>query len=219
MTHVVRLKQDTATGGRPGRGLSVHGPLLAALLAVAVGLTGCGGGDGPLTETLNDTFGPGNPSACPRSQVADTWLNNRLDCLRVGQRFISVGGASGDKADRAFIFGQQVLDSSFNNVLGADVKRYFKHAVCVRNAPANVAPVTLAGDLATALGLNVLASGSRFYASGVSGSTFLWGGIADTNTLQTPCDPSRHPVIVDYDTGRIDSVNAAALTQLVIFDR
>jgi hypothetical protein len=196
--------------------------LCRARLAVAVAavtlLAACGGG-GSLTEPVNDSFGPGNPSACPSSKLSDAWLNNRLDCLRAGQKFIGTSGASGEKADRAYIFGQQVLDPAFNSVLGANVIRYFKHALCVRNAPANLSAVTLTGDLGTALGLNVLVTGSRYLPSGVSGSTFQYGGIADTNTLQTPCDPSRHPVIVDYDSGRIQSVNPAALAVLQVFDR
>ena len=127
--------------------------------------------------------------------------------------------ASGERADRAYIFGQQALDLSFSNVLGSNVSRYFKFGLCVRNAPLNLSPVSLAGDLATALGLNVLVTATKFYPPGVSGSTFLYGGIADTNTLQTACDVSRHPVIVDYATGRIESVNAAALALVQIFDR
>lgn len=189
-------------------------------LVAAVLVTACGGGGGdPLTEPINDTFGPGNPSSCPSARLSDIWLNNRLDCLRAGQKFIGTSGASGERADRAYIFGQQVLDPSFNNVLGANVSRYFKHVLCVRNAPANLAPVTLAGDLGTALGLTVLVTGNRYLPSGVSGSTFQHGGIADTNTLQVACDATRHPVIVDYDSGRIQSVNPAALAQLQIFDR
>lgn len=188
-------------------------------VAVAAVLAACGGGGDTFTEPVNDTFGPGNPSTCPSSKVSDIWLNNRLDCLRAGQKFIGTSGASGEKADRAYIFGQQVLDPSFNNVLGANVSRYFKHVLCVRNAPANLAPLILAGDLGTALGLNVLVTGGKYLPSGVSGSTFQYGGIPDSNALQTPCDPSRHPVIVDYDSGRIQSVNAAALAQLQIFDR
>lgn len=193
---------------------------LALQATAALVLSACGGGGGdPLSEPINDTFGPGNPSGCPSAKLSDVWLTNRLDCLRAGQKFIGTTGASGERADRAYIFGQQVLDPAFNNVLGANVSRYYKHVLCVRNAPLNLAPVTLAGDLGTALGLTVLVTGNRYLPSGVSGSTFQWGGIADTNTLQVPCDPTRHPVIVDYDTGRIQSVNPAAVVQLQIFDR
>jgi hypothetical protein len=193
----------------------------AATLA-AVLMAGCGGGGGgagDINTPINDVYGPGSPSSCPNGQRSDVWFNNRLACLAAGQRFINAASGSGDKADRAYIFGQQALDGSLNNVLGPNVLRYFKYAVCVRNAPATIAPLSLAGDLATALGLNVLATGSRFYPPALSGSTFFYGGISDTNTLQTPCDPAKHPVIVNYDSGRIESVNSGALSALVVFDR
>lgn len=194
--------------------------LLAGWLAVGLlaALAACGGGS-DLTTPLNDGYGPGSPSACPRARQADAWFNNRIACLAGGQRFISGAPASGDRADRAYILGQEVLDQNFNNVLGANIKRYFKFAVCVRGAPANLPPLSLAGDLATALGLNVLATGTTFYPQGVSGSTFWYGGINDTSTVQVACDAAVHPVIVGYDSGRVESVNAGALSALVIVDR
>lgn len=188
-----------------------------AMLAAACG----GGGDGDSGgSAVFDGYGPGNPSACPKSSLADTWLDKRLPCLAAGQKFIrNSAGATGALADRAYIFGQQVLDTNLTNVLGANRLRYFKYAVCVKGAPETVAPVALAVDLEVALGLNVLANGTGFYPPGVAGSTFQYGGIADANTLQVACSPAAHPVIVNYVSGRIESVNAAALGSVQIFDR
>lgn len=188
--------------------------------AAFIVLAGCGGGSSdPLTTPIVDGYGPGNPSGCPSSQATDVWLNNRLGCLSPGQLFISQQATSGARADRAFMFGQETLDGNQANVLGAGVRRYFKYAVCVRNAPADMAPLVLAGDLSNALGLTLLLSGRRYYPSGVSASSFNYGGIIDAHTVQVSCDPTRHPVIADFATLRLESVNAGALSQVQVFDR
>jgi hypothetical protein len=193
---------------------------IALALTAAIALASCGGGgDDNTGSAIFDGYGPGNPSACPKAALADVWLDRRIACLAAGQKFVRNGGATGPTADRAYIFGQQVLNASLANVLGPNVLRYFKHAVCVRGAPENLAPITLAVDLEVAVGLNVLANGTSFYPPGVSGSTFWYGGIADTNTLQITCSPLLHPIIVDYSTGRIEGVNAGAVAALQIFDR
>lgn len=193
------------------------GAVLAAILA------GCGGGGGSSGQSggtsLFDGYGPGNPSSCPHAAADDIWFNKRLSCLAAGQKFIESAGASGATADRAFMFGQQVLNANLNNVLGSGKLRYFQYALCVKNAPANISTTGLADDLGVAMGLNTLATGTTFYPPGVSGSTFAYGGIAGPNSVNTPCDPAAHPVIVDYATGRIVSVNAAALAQLQVLDR
>lgn len=191
---------------------------LMAVVSAAL-LSACGGGGSDAPSAINDGVGPGNPSDCPRARLDDVWLSARLSCLAPGQKFLTAAQAAGARADRAYIFGQQVYNLQFNNVLGPDVSRYVRHAVCVRNAPENLSPVPLAADLGTALGLNVLATGATFVPPGVSGSSFGYGGINDTNTLQVACDPARHPIIVDYDTGRIASVNPGALAAVTVFDR
>ena len=189
------------------------------VLATAV-LAGCGGGGSENTGTsIADGFGPGNPSSCPHAQLDDVWLNRRLGCLAVGQRFVQNGGATGEAADRAYIVGQQVLDGKLVNVLGGTKLRYFKYAVCLQGAPANLGPTLVMTDLGVAVGLNSLATGSAFLPPSVSGSVFNYGGIVDVNTLTAPCDPAKHPVIVSYATGRITSVNTAALANLQVFDQ
>jgi len=158
MSHMQRdLTQPVSTpDAGTERSSTLTAPLCSFLVSalLAVSLAGCGGGGSGPGSSLNDGFGPGNPSSCPKAQLSDAWFNNRLGCLANDQRFISGAAADGAPADRAYIFGQQVLDGRLNDVLGANVLRYFKFALCVRNAPANVAPSALAGALATALGLN-----------------------------------------------------------------
>lgn len=196
--------------------------LAAGVVATAI-VTACGGGggsDGSSGGTsLFDGYGPGNPSSCPHAAPDDIWFNKRLSCLAAGQKFIKSTGASGATADRAFMFGQQVLNANLNNVLGPGKLRYFQYALCVKSAPENISTTGLADDLGLAMGLNTLATGTTFYPTGVSGSTFAYGGIAGPNSVAAPCDPAVHPVIVDYATGRIASVNAAALAQLQVLDR
>lgn len=214
----------TITGRSPIHALAQRrrvGPLGKLVAGAFVTLVAaCGGGGDSAGSALFDGYGPGNPSACPKSSLADTWLDKRLPCLAAGQKFIrNSAGATGASADRAYIFGQQVLDTNLINVLGANKLRYFKYTLCVKGAPETLAPVALAVDLEVALGLNVLANGTGFYPPGVAGSTFQYGGIAEANTLQIACDPATHPVIVNYTSGRIESVNATALAAVQIFDR
>ncbi|MFT3819871.1 MAG: hypothetical protein QM750_20035 [Rubrivivax sp.] len=206
------MTQESLQGMRAGTTL-----LLA--IAAAAALVACGGGssDGE-SSSLFDTFGPGNPSSCPRAQTDDIWFNRRLGCLAVGQRFVQGSAASGELADRAYIFGQEVLDGALANVIGANKKRYFKYTLCVRGAPANLSPSSLANDLGVAMGLNTLATGRTFYPSGVSGSTFAYGGLVAQNTLAITCSTSLHPVIVNYGTGRIEAVTPAALSAVEVID-
>ncbi len=189
-------------------------------LVALVQLAGCGGGSGDqLTTPLFEGYGPGSPSTCPAARLSDIWFDSRLGCVSPGQLFLSQQAAVGARADRAYMFGQETLDNSQANVLGARVQRHFKYALCVRNAPADLAPLILAGDLSNALGLTLLLSGRRFYPSGVSASSFSYGGIIDVHTLQQACDPSRHPLIADFASLRLESVNPGALAQVQIFDR
>lgn len=203
----------------PRRSPSTLGALAAGTFAALLAACGGGGGDSGGSAVF-DGYGPGNPSACPKSSLGDIWLDKRLPCLAAGQKLIrNSGGASGAAADRAYIFGQQVLDTSLTNVLGANKLRYFKYAVCVKGAPETLTPVALAVDLEVALGLNVLANGTGFYPPGVGGSTFQYGGIADANTLQVECNPATHPIIVSYASGRIEIINTTALAAVQIFDK
>lgn len=162
------------------------------------------------------TTAPIAAAACPHSVLGDVWLNNRLGCLSVGQRFVDLSsGATGTKADVAYVVSELVVDSSFTNVLGAGVSRFFRHFLCLRNAPSNLQRIYVATDLSIAIGTS---NQSALKPPGVGAVTLAIAGGNQPSFVAMPCDPSRHPVIVDYETGRIESISPAALAALTIYD-
>lgn len=212
---------------------------MAAMCSTACLLAACGGGDaGNSNATLggaapaannnggnyggnNGNGGTGTPStsACAQATVNDAWINNRLGCLRVGQQLIdTASGATGIKADVAFIINEQVLDLAFSSVTPGKT-RYFKYFLCVRNAPASLDTsgkrLNLASDLAVAIGT---ANGSTTKPPGVSAISLTIAGGNQSGSAQMACNPSTHPVIVNYDTGKIESINVNALDVLETYD-
>lgn len=187
------------------------------LLAACGGGGGGGGTDEPF---LNDGFGPGRPSTCPTAAVAEVWLNNRLGCLVAGQPFVNYGKQSttGTKADRAYLLNQTAYDSSrsASNLLAGNAARHYKYFLCIRNAPESLASVYVASDLDVAIGFGGVLR-RQYLPPGVGGSTTTIGGVTDS-IVQASCNPALHPVIVDFDTGKIESVNSAALTNLQVYD-
>jgi len=188
---------------------------VAALLTSP--LTACGGESGSATDP-----GGSQPSGsnCPHTQLTDAWINNRLACLVAGQSVIDLASSStGVRADRAFVVYQTTLDANFKNVLANNASRYFRHFICIRNAPAGLTDsgnrMNLATDLAVALGT------SNFSASKPPQVSAITLGIAGGNGpgwVDMPCDASVHPVIVDFNTKQVQSVNPAALAALQVFD-
>jgi hypothetical protein len=179
-------------------------------LATATSLAACGGGGNDTSETTATV------ASCPRSQQSDIWINNRLGCLTVGQRLIDIAaGATGTKGDRAFVIQQLTMDSAFNNVLPGGRARHFRHFICVRNVPANLTPLSLATDLAVAIGTSNSSTTKPPQVSAVS-LTVAGGNQAGWQSM--PCDPALHPVIVDYDTRLIQSLNPGALGAIQIYD-
>lgn len=197
-------------------------------------LAACGGGGGesalgvaaaaPSTGASASNPAPGNtPTAglCPRAQLADAWINNRLGCATVGQRLIDLSGsAAGLRSDTAFVIRQQTLDAGFNNVLGGNVARHFRHFLCVRNAPAGLTEglnrLSLATDLSVAIGTS---NSSTRKPPQVSAVTLEVAGGNGPGWVNTICDPAVHPLIVDFTTGLVQSVNPAALAALQTFDQ
>lgn len=191
--------------------------LAGGIMALLAGCGGGGGGDSSPPATVN--YGPANGSACPRSVQSDIWLNQRLGCLGAGQLVLNAAlGATGAVADRAFIINQSALDLSLHNVLGVDVARFFKYFVCVQRAPANIQGRAVAADLAVSVGLAQTVSGRTYYPASISGSTLDFGGSADVHMLQETCDQSKHAVVIDYATGRVNSLNPAALPALTVYE-
>ena len=193
---------------------------LSAAAAVAV-LTACGGGGGdsaPSTPEASDGFGPANVAGCPRGQLADVWITRRLPCLGAGQALVNgSAGATGARADRAYILAQTAQDTALANILGTGRSRWFKHYMCVRNAPEGISNVLLAGDVGVALGLGSAIRPS-YLPAGVSGSAVNIGGGREAAMTAMSCDPARHPLIVNYETGRVESINRDALAALTVYD-
>jgi hypothetical protein len=65
-----------------------------------------------------------------------------------------------------------------------------------------------------------LGGGVARLPEGITHSSFkVQGAIADEPISQTvPCDPNIHPLIVDFDSGNVESVNPQALSALSIHD-
>ena len=172
-------------------------------------LAACGGG-------VDDASGTAAAAGCPRVQQSDIWINNRLGCMAVGQRLIDLASnAAGTRGDRAFVIRQLTLDAGFNNVLPGGRARYFRHFICVRSAPADLAPMSLASDLAVAIGTSNF---STTKPPQVSAVTLTVEGGNQAGSVSMPCDPAVHPVIVDFDTRLIQSINPRALAALQIYD-
>lgn len=189
--------------------------LLAASLTTTL-LAACGGSADDLLGSQPSESAQG----CPKQQLSDAWVNNRLSCLRVGQRLIQgATTATGAIADRAFIVQQLTLDASFNNVLPGGASRHFQHFLCVRNAPTGLTDggnrLTLATDLAVAIGTSNFSSTKPPQVSAIS------LGLAGGNRpgwVDMPCDPRVHPVIVDFNSRLVESLNPGALTALQVYD-
>lgn len=185
------------------------------LLSAVLGLAGCGGGGGDSDGGVPDFGVPaGSGATCPHAQPADVWLNNRLSCLAVGQRVIdTASGAAGAKADTAFVIRQRAYDASGADLLPGNKARHFKNFVCVRNAPANLNRQSLAADLEVVMGMF-----NAGLPSGVRASTLANAGTTQVGFTAMPCDPALHPVIVNYDTGLVESANPPALANLEVYD-
>jgi len=189
--------------------------LIGAITALAFTLTACGGGG-----TAADTPALPAGAACPHAQLSDAWINNRLACLAPGQRVLDMSAsATGARADRAFVVAQLTLDANFNNLLPAGASRYFKHFVCVHNAPLGLTDASnrlnLATDLAVALGTSNFSNTKPPQVMAISLS--VAGGNAPA-WQDMPCNPALHPVIVDFDSRAVQSINPAALASLLVFD-
>ena len=203
--------------------------LAVVLIALAVvPFAGCGGGGGDASATLPITSpqlpSPGAPvpdaNNCRRSVLADAWINNRLGCLAVGQTLIDIASsAAGPRADVAFVVAQQTLDAAFNNALPNGATRYFRHFICVRQAPAGLTAagsrLSLATDLAVAIGTS---NSSLLKPPQVSAISLTIAGGNWPGWVEMPCNPALHPVIADFDSRQVHNLNPGALSALQIFD-
>ena len=153
---------------------------------------------------------------CPVAAQSDVWANVRLGCLQPGQNVISISAnATGTPMDTAYIINEAAYDNSFTNINNGK-NRYFQYFLCVRNAPSNISRLSLGTDLTVAIGLGNF---GRALPSGIATAAFTISGGDRPGFVAVTCDPAIHPVIVDYATGKVESVNAEALANLTIYDR
>jgi hypothetical protein len=47
---------------------------------------------------------------------------------------------------------------------------------------------------------------------------FFAGDSTKQSRLEEPCDPAKHPIIIDFATQTLESINPSALQQLIIYD-
>ena len=184
--------------------------LATLALYVTSGLVGCGGGS-------SENYGKTNPE-CPSSQQSDAWINNRLGCAAAGQQFVSESkNATGTRVDRAFGVAQISYDDE-GGPLNNGKTRYFNYFLCVIGVPDQVVPSDIAGDLQFLL---ELAYTSHYLPPGISLTALAVGGSGTTGVpyVDQPCDPAKNPVIVDYASGLVQSINPGALAALSIYDK
>ncbi|ATP29631.1 Tat pathway signal protein [Chromobacterium violaceum] len=154
------------------------------------------------------------PLKCSASGMDDMWLDQRLGCLTPGSRFIvNAGGAEGETQDMAYVVNEAIYDNDFYLINNRKV-RYFQSFLCVRNHPRGVRPLFLSGDLANALEL----SNQDRKPAGVGPTSVNISGGDRAGGVATACDPARHPLIVDYRSGKVESVNPLALQALHVYE-
>ncbi|OHX13301.1 hypothetical protein BI347_07110 [Chromobacterium sphagni] len=150
---------------------------------------------------------------CQARGMDDVWLDQRLACISPGQKFIvNAAGASGLPRDVAYVVNEAIYDKNFYLINDRKV-RYYQSFLCVRNAPQGIRPLFLSGDLANALKLSNLDQ----KPDGVGPTSVNIAGGDRDGWEAMPCDPARHPLIVDYGTGMVVSVNPMALPGLKIY--
>ncbi|WP_046155711.1 hypothetical protein [Chromobacterium vaccinii] len=154
------------------------------------------------------------PLKCAASEMEDMWLDQRLGCLKSGSRFIvNAAGAEGAVQDMAYVVNEAIYDKDFYLINNRKV-RYFQSFLCVRNHPQGVRSLFLSGDLANALELNNL--GRK--PAGIGPTSVNISGGDRAGGVATTCDPAKHPLIVDYSSGKVESVNPLALQTLHVYE-
>lgn len=196
-------------------------------LVSAAFLAGCGGGGSSSgadsnTQGTSPPLNGGNPSAntdpwpkCPRAKVEDAWAFNRFECTSVGANAISLsksGVASTDSYEYTLV--ERI---HLNTGPSTDLK-YMAYFVCLKNSPSPTDQyfrIQFANDIESLFKLNN--SSTAYIPAGVWTTTFLIQG--ETGKPQpwnkTTCDPAKHPLIIDFATGKVESINPnATLTEV-----
>jgi hypothetical protein len=161
---------------------------------------------------------PTPTKACPTANIDDIWIDKRLSCLKVGDQFMSFGYIqSNEKAtDRVFIISERAYNGDWISINNGKARR-FKHFICLRNAPLAITEsgtmLTVSSEMAENLGT---ANGSPYLPNGIRAATLAVLGGTPSNGMEIPCDPNLHPIIVDYQKNRIESINPNAISSLEI---
>ena len=185
--------------------------------------SGCGGGGNETvvvpensTNQSSSTNSGQIPSNCPSTSLADAWLDKRISCLAVGQSIIDLSAsASGDPTSYSFVIEQKTYDSGFNNVLGFEKGRFFSRIVCVKNAPSGLINSNNRLSLATDLVVAVRNSGT--FPKGYSIFMSNNGG-NQLGAVEEACNDSKHPIVINFTTKKIESINLNALAFVSIYD-
>lgn len=184
--------------------------------------------DNTSSTTTTNTAPEASKKTCKNDTLDDVWMNNRLGCVAINQKLLSnaiTDGFDSDKTlvDTAIMPSQGVYNAAFNNIIGTDGGRYFQRLICITNTPKDyfnfsAKRLTLATDLAVGFGL-----GNFVKIKGVSTSPISVKGFyskADKATVlpavEETCSAAKHPIIVDFQTGRITVINDDALSKLII---
>ncbi|MGR2681576.1 hypothetical protein [Chromobacterium haemolyticum] len=112
----------------------------------------------------------------------------------------------------AYVINEKLVTTDWKVLNGK--ARYYQHFLCIKNPPAGVSGWLVAGDIGQAMktvGPISSVAGINFISTAVSGG--------DRNGWEVmACDPAKHPVIVDYNTGKIESVNPEALKAINVYE-
>jgi hypothetical protein len=187
--------------------------LLSLLTLSTVVLAACGGGGGG--EDPSPESGAQSCGASPQSQV---WLNHRVGCVAAGDRAWDAGAGAYGSGDSSYTIDEEALGSNGLNILdrnSATASRSFAGLVCLRHrAPTSSVPLAVGDGLVTTFKL-----GNPMFGANANWPTDVTIVTLDVRDgVATTCDAAVHPIIIDAQTGLVVSVNAAALSHVVVTD-
>jgi len=210
---------------------------LAALgtCTMLLSLAGCGGGGGAGDGNISNagaasqgTLPAGSTSAgsaptncAPITSTSDAWLPSRLSCFTPGQKVLSyTAQVAGPSSDAPIIVTETVFDAGFYNVLSGNKARYYKYFACLKNVPDGaLGSSTSRLDVATDIAITVRTSNGNTKGNQIGAITIGVLGGNQTGSAAQTCDGAKHPLIIDYPTGKVLSVNPQALNAIETYDQ
>jgi len=173
------------------------------------------------TQTGSSSAGSTSTGCAPITNTSDAWLPSRLSCFTPGQKILSnTSQVAGPSRDAAIIVTETVFDAGFYNVLPGNKSRYYKYFACLKNVPdgalsTSTARLDVAGDIA----ITVRTSNGSTKGNQIGAITIGVLGGNQTGSAALTCDGSKHPLIIDYPTGKVLSVNPQALNAIETYDQ